>query len=723
MYLLVFLGYALLACVPMSCSVIREPSEFIEIPDKTTPAEYLAMLHNPSEQELLINRISEQVLKATKDLLSLSPRSSRVDNVSISARLLRMQELHPREVIKLLESQGVSVPPLQPPMSCDFAHFYRTADGRCNNLKNPCWGKTDEPYRRWLPPVYGDGLTSPRIRVDGRPLPSPRQVYQWVSSQWQQTTNSTLPHLTSLVTMWGQTLAHDLILTPTIKVTTREGNKTEVKTPECCPRFNATGVTWDGPYHEDCFPIRMNYEDGFYRRGHCLDMLRSAAYVYNPDSCTPISIGRPREQMNQLTSFLDASVVYGSTEDQMRRLRENHGRGAKLMVDAWNCPLRKDRECKVSHRVCDKRCFHAGEGRANENPVLASLHIIWMREHNRIVDLLSHKPWSQDTLFHVARKIVGALLQHITYGEYLPAILGHNLVRHMNLFSPSEHGYRYDDTVDPSIYNVFSAAAFRYGHSMVDSRLMRKSMGYSASPLLSQDFFSVDDFCEPKGDPLVNILEGQADQRAQSVDCLFSTQLTQHLFAPIRNGIGQDLFSINIQRGRDHGIPPYTKWRDACQLKPVHDYSDLRGEIPDHILERIKAIYGTHGVHEVDLYVGGVSELPVNGGILGRTLTCIVSNQFSALKFGDRFWYENLQHPGALSAGQIAQIQKTTLAGVLCRNSDIRQIQRHAFFVEAPNNPKWLFCKTIGPSSLTFILYLIHILSNNIDAALSHFFK
>lgn len=58
------------------------------------------------------------------------------------------------------------------------------------------------------------------------------------------------------------------------------------------------------------------------------------------------------------------------------------------------------------------------------------------------------------------------------------------------------------------------------------------------------------------------------------------------------------------------------------------------------------------GVHEVDLFVGGVSELPVNGGILGRTFTCIISNQFSASKFGDRFWYENSENPGKFTPGK-----------------------------------------------------------------------
>lgn len=51
----------------------------------------------------------------------------------------------------------------------------------------------------------------------------------------------------------------------------------------------------------------------------------------------------------------------------------------------------------------------------NENPGLAALHTLWAREHNRLVDLFRVKGWSEEMLFHVVRKIVGAMLQHTTY--------------------------------------------------------------------------------------------------------------------------------------------------------------------------------------------------------------------------------------------------------------------------------------------------------------------
>ncbi|CAL1300733.1 unnamed protein product [Larinioides sclopetarius] len=305
--------------------------------------------------------------------------------------------------------------------------------------------------------------------------------------------------------------------------------------------------------------------------------------------------------------------------------------------------------------------------------------------HNRLVDALRVRGWPEETLFHVVRKIVGAVMQHITYKEYLPRILGEELADILQLSVPTKN-YRYDPNLNPTIYNVFATAAFRYGHSSLSERYQRVGHMPGTSPLLSGDFFNMDDYCSPHSDPIASLLSAQAYQHAQRVDNLFSRQVTNHLFAKKMNDPGLDLFSINIQRGRDHGLAPYTKWREVCGLPKVKDYSDLRHYMPEHVIERLAAVYGPAGLHEIDLFAAGVSEFPVNGGLLGPTFTCIVSHQFKLLKFGDRFWYENTHNPGKFSNEQIASIQKTTLASLLCRNTDVQEIHRNIFDVESPSN-------------------------------------
>lgn len=112
----------------------------------------------------------------------------------------------------------------------------------------------------------------------------------------------------------------------------------------------------------------------------------------------------------------------------------------------------------------------SGDGRANVVPSLGATHTLFMREHNRIAKTLSkiNPHWNDETLYQEARKIISAVLQHITYDEYLPLVLGDY---YMDKFGLRSHklGFNdvYNQNVDPSTSNAFGAAAFRFGHSQI----------------------------------------------------------------------------------------------------------------------------------------------------------------------------------------------------------------------------------------------------------------
>ena len=95
-----------------------------------------------------------------------------------------------------------------------------------------------------------------------------------------------------------------------------------------------------------------------------------------------------------------------------------------------------------------------------------------------------------------------------------------------------------------------------------------------------------------------------------------------------------DLVALNIQRGRDHGIPGYNAFRELCGLKKVEHFDYFGDYIPPKIVERMKLIYDS--VDDVDLFIGGVSESPVPGSLLGPTFQCIIGDQFLRLQHGDR---------------------------------------------------------------------------------------
>lgn len=216
-----------------------------------------------------------------------------------------------------------------------------------------------------------------------------------------------------------------------------------------------------------------------------------------------------------------------------------------------------------------------GDPRVNQQPALMALTTIWMKEHNRIAArLLQLNPsWTDTKVYNEARKIVGALIQHVTYNEYLPHILGNQEMTNFGLNSLTS-GYftGYDDTVKPQIRNSFSAAAFRFGHSMVQQKMAYNGPGHvNQSPLLHNEFLRPDKLYDVNGG-VSSVTRGLYEEFSQKVDRKLTKELTERLFERA-SGTGNDLAAINIQRGRDHGIASYNLWRSACGLTPADTFT------------------------------------------------------------------------------------------------------------------------------------------------------
>lgn len=150
-----------------------------------------------------------------------------------------------------------------------------------------------------------------------------------------------------------------------------------------------------------------------------------------------------------------------------------------------------------------------------------SVHTILLREHNRIArELKSKNPhWNDEMLFQESRKIVIGEIQHITYNSYLPKILGSNI---MNLFdlkprSLGKYFTKYDDKVIPTIRSGFMAAAFRFGHSMVNNHLAFKDhYGNNERTLFRHLWVNPDKLYETDG--IEKTLRGLQEEHSQSVD-------------------------------------------------------------------------------------------------------------------------------------------------------------------------------------------------------------
>ncbi|KAJ1521037.1 hypothetical protein ONE63_002748 [Megalurothrips usitatus] len=538
---------------------------------------------------------------------------------------------------------------------------YRTADGTCNNVVNSRWGSTGSALQRLLPPRYGDGVNSPRVQANGADLPSARLV----SSRLAQERDRPSDNVTLLLMQWGQFLDHDLTHTPI----SRGQNGVGIS---CCQDGRAADPRVS---HPDCFPIPIPRDDRFLAPfgERCMEFVRSL-----PAPRPECNFG-PREQMNQITGFMDGSNIYGSDQNkqgQLRlfrggRLREQNVRGRAMLPANPN-------ECQDSSGAA---CFVSGDGRVNEQPDLALMHTVWLREHNRVADALQalHPQWSDEEVFQEARRIVVAEMQHVTYNEFLPIVLGKPYMDRAEM-SPKDSGYTslYDRELNPGITNAFATAAFRFGHTLLVSNLqgvgrfgnVRKQFALSKSafkPFMLYEEEGIDD-----------MVRGLTTQSAQKFDRFFTKEVTDHLF---QNDLpfGLDLVALNLQRGRDHGLPGYTEWRQVCGLSRPRSWQDLEAVMEPDSIAVLQSMYPS--VDEVDLFAAGVSERPAPGALLGPTFTCIVGDQFGRLRRGDRFFYEEGNQPASFKPEQLQQLRKASLARILCDNSDnIALMQPLAFF-------------------------------------------
>lgn len=110
-------------------------------------------------------------------------------------------------------------------------------------------------------------------------------------------------------------------------------------------------------------------------------------------------------------------------------------------------------------------------------------------------------------------------------------------------------------------------------------------------------------------------------------------------------------------------------------------------------------------VEDIDLFTAGLAEKSISGGLVGPTLACIIGQQFSNLRRGDRFWYENPGQENSFTPGQLQQIRRISLAQVLCSTmDDIEIIQPFVFLTPDTLKNNRLPCNdpVIGQLNLEF---------------------
>src|SRR5438132_1683846 len=456
----------------------------------------------------------------------------------------------------------------------------RSLDGCGNNLAHPDWGKAGTPYLRVLPAAYADGFSM----LEG---PNPRSVSNLIFNDLGVNLFSE-NSVSQFGWLWGQFIDHTL------------GLRDETPAEDASIPFAGKAGDPLESFQNDFGSIQFN---------------RTPAAPETGTSQT-----NPRQQINTVNSFIDGWNIYGGSLTRQEWLRDGVFDGDMSNNDAQMVlingylprgdargsdpltPPPMDLMGPLTGRP--EAAIVAGDVRANENVGLTALTTLFVREHNRIASMVP-QTFSEQTRFDIARRVVGAEEQYITYNEFLPA---------MGVHLPAYTGY--NATVNPTLTNEFATVGFR-GHSGVNGELQAiadptrwsatrlqsfASQGISQVPLDSGQLeLSIPmnvAFGNPSLLPKVGLgplMNGLAQNLGYKNDELIANAFRSILFQVPGPGVDpascfdtpppdgcfnvvQDVGAIDIQRARDHGIPNYNQLRAAYGLPVATKFEDITGE-------------------------------------------------------------------------------------------------------------------------------------------------
>ncbi|PNF15893.1 Dual oxidase 2 [Cryptotermes secundus] len=557
---------------------------------------------------------------------------------------------------------------------------YEGYDGFYNNLARPDLGAVDTPLLRRWPAAYKDGVYEPSGHDRPNPLDLSEQLLKGEIGTMSKTGK------TALLVFFGQQVVEEIL---------------DAQRPACPPEYFNIKIPESHPY--------------FRNKPHHSEMpLLRTRY----DMRTGFSPGNPRQQLNEITPWLDGGLIYGTTKAWSDHLRmyENgtmapHGLLAasngglfpdynKVRLPMANPPppfyhgefIRKHETFKVD------RFFKLGNPRGNENPFLLTFGILWFRWHNHLASYLNnaHPQWNDEKVYNEARKWVIASQQHIVINEWLPEWLGRKLDTYKG----------YDPSTDPQIDQFFQAAAFRFGHTLVppgvylrdyaknDCMLVKnvskesrkKDLIINGTVRTCNSFWRPQDFIEAtttegKFIDIDRVLMGMAFQLCEEEDHKIVEDLRGRVFGPLEFS-RRDLMAINIQRGRDHGLPDYNTARQVFGLKRINKVTDFK-----YVDRKIQGAFmklHNNTLDNVDVWVGGILE--TNNGP-GELFTKIIKDQFTRIRDGDRFWYKNMNNR-LFTKEQVGRLEQLSVYDIILSVTELNydDIQTNPFVAPSQDN-------------------------------------
>lgn len=489
-----------------------------------------------------------------------------------------------------------------------FAHYYhhsldpqcvpishvREIDGRCTSKLDANWTRSFTATFTYFPFL---STTKSSLSSPGSPppyawkLPSAREVSNIVCDQ-------TVPRLSArkvsaFTTFFGQFVDHDLFQTP------ETVNQASIPVPLNDPKFP----------HLSFLPFFRSVSTNPPERHD----------VYRP--------------INNAASAVDLSQVYGSTAQRSAVLRSFQD--GKLVHSSGDLlPLYSDANAKLAPNAPGSRTnlhFTSGDPRSNEHPVLATLHTVFSREHNRLADEIKQQfpSWSDDELFQAARMINIAQYQYIVWNEFFPAMCSFKLRKRA----------RYSKYTNPTPSLLLSTAVLRLGHSMVRETLLSQTSPHAQvlEKPLQDVFFKDSTLFKSLGGPDA-FLRPLFSTVSEEIDVFIVNAMRNGLFSSVSGQHVLDLAAHNIQRGRDHNLPTYNEARQWFRIRKAHSFMDLTGNY--ETAQRLQKAYAS--VDHVEVWTGILAERKQNRCGSFGILACVIwAADFERLRDGDFYYYEN----------------------------------------------------------------------------------
>ncbi|XP_044584907.1 dual oxidase [Cotesia glomerata] len=519
-------------------------------------------------------------------------------------------------------------------------------DGWYNNIAHPDWGSVDNRLIRKGPSAYADGV----YMMAGQDRASPRKL----SDLFMKGDDgiASIKNKTALFAFFGQLVTAEIIMA----------------SESGCPiEFHRIEVEkCDFIFDKDC-------------QGNKYIPFLRADY----DRKTGHSPNSPREQINKVTSWIDGSFVYSSSEawaNTMRTFKNGsfvtEPMGQFPVRNTMRAPLFNNAAPSVMRMLNPERLYLLGDPRTNQHPALLTFGIIFYRWHNVIAGRVQREnPFmSDEDIFQRTRRIVVGTIQNIIMYEYLPALLGEKL--------PDYQGYKPD--IHPGISHMFQSAAFRFGHTLIPPGIYRRDdkcnflMTRTGKPAIRLCSTWWDSNEVVSNNTIEELIMGMASQLAEREDNLLSDDIRNNLFGPMEFS-RRDLGALNIMRGRDNGLPDYNTARTYFNLPRKTTWNDINPELfakrPDLLRELIEI--HDNNLNNIDVYVGGMLE-SIDGP--GELFSTVIKEQFIRLRDSDRFWFEN-QDSGVFTKNEIEEIRRVTLWDVIANTTTIdpSAIQRNVF--------------------------------------------